>query len=275
MHFYLFLYMNLQRFSRFMAGLTREQKYVFYGSALISLSVFMPWYSDLDAFKTGDTFFGLTGPLYLIGVLLLIGGTTCLFTLTSRRVRDRMESIFSHLGDLYLIVAGFSIFLLILANSVYFHPKFGVNIALKDSRFGMTMAIVGAISMSVGGYFIRRRRAYRHEYNAEESGHLEPLIRMSETPDVPDVTMPPSAPIVSSTPSPSVSSSSSFPYIPRREHGEVAHRPSDAYGGGRAQDPEVHAEVRHEAFSPEPSYERDQTLEEVIESSSNRQEPLL
>lgn len=229
--------MTSRRFSRFLDSLTREQKYVFYGSVLMSLGVLMPWYSDIDAFKTGDTFFGFTGPLYLIGVLLFIAGIACFSTLASRRVRDRMERVFSHLGDLYLMTAGFSLFLLVLANSVYFHPKFGVNIALKESRFGMTVTVVGAILLGIGGYFIRRRRDRRHEYDAQEIGHLEPLIHMPEISETPVV------------PEPRDASS-------RREHGSVISSPPPP------------------PPPSEPSYARDQTLEEVMEDASH-QSPLL
>lgn len=155
-----------------------EQKLVFWGSVVIAASVFFPWYSDLDAFKTGDTFLGITGPLYLAGALLLGVGSISALTMVSRNMREKMERIFSVIGNFYVMAAGFSAFLLLLANSVYFHPKFGVNIAIKESRLGMLIALAGVIGLGVGGYLMRKQhRAYSH---LDIESNYEPLIKMPE-----------------------------------------------------------------------------------------------
>ncbi len=155
-----------------------QQKLVFWGSVAVMVSVFFPWYSDLDAFKTGDTFLGITGPLYLAGVLLLGISTISALTMISRNMHEKIERIFSAIGNFYMMAAGFSAFLLLLANSVYFHPKFGVNIAIKESRMGMLIALAGVIGLGIGGYMMRKsHRAYSH---LDIESNYEPLIKMPE-----------------------------------------------------------------------------------------------
>ncbi len=159
-------------------ALSGEQKLVFYGSLTMALSAVMPWYSDLDSFRTGDTFLGLTGPMYLVGLLFLgLGGVACA-TLFSRSVRDKIDQLFSSLGNFYMIAAGFSAFLLLLTNSVFFHPRFGVNVVIKETRFGMLFALGGVILLGVGAYFMRKRQ-HRHGHLDLESTY-EPLIKMPE-----------------------------------------------------------------------------------------------
>lgn len=167
-----------KRILQHLQGFSSEQKFVFWGSVAMIVSVFLPWYSDLDAFKTGDMFLGITGPLYLAGLLILGVGVVSATTLLSRNMRDKMERIFSLIGNFYVMSAGFSGFLLLLVNSVYFHPKFGVNIAIKESRVGMFLAFGGVVLLAFGGYLMRKRqRAYHH---VDIESNYEPLIKMPE-----------------------------------------------------------------------------------------------
>lgn len=155
-----------------------DQKIVFWGAVAMLASIVMPWYSDIDAFKTGDTYYGITGPLYLIGVLFLLLSVTVIATLFNYTVREKIELIFSKLATFYIMVGGFCGFLLLMANSVYFHPKFGVNIAIKSSGFGMWVALIGVVMVFCGGYALRKRRARHNEIDLES--RFEPLIKMPE-----------------------------------------------------------------------------------------------
>ncbi len=75
-----------------------------------------------------------------------------------------------------MIAGGFCAFLLLLANSVYFHPRFGVNIAIKSAGIGMWIALIGVGMMIYGGYTLRKRR----ERFSDMESRLEPLIKMPE-----------------------------------------------------------------------------------------------
>ena len=58
-----------QNFKNRLKSLKLSKKIIYFSSALTILSVFMPWYSDIDKFKIGDSFLGITGPLYLAGFI--------------------------------------------------------------------------------------------------------------------------------------------------------------------------------------------------------------
>ncbi|MCX6733253.1 MAG: hypothetical protein NTX63_00385 [Candidatus Peregrinibacteria bacterium] len=156
--------------------LPSDQKVIFWGAAAMAVSVILPWYSDIDAFKTGDTYFGITGPLYMIGILFLGLSGVAIATLFNYTVREKIEMIFSKLATYYMIAGGFCAFLLLLANSVYFHPRFGVNIAIKSAGIGMWVALIGVGMMLYGGYTLRKRR----ERFTDMESRLEPLIKMPE-----------------------------------------------------------------------------------------------
>ena len=146
-----------------------ESKLVFVGSLAIVISVFMPWYEDVDAFHMGDMFLGVTGPLYLVGfVLLLISGLT-LYVMMSEKKLDKLPLEKPHLN---LLVGISSLFLLVLSASVYFHTKFGVNITMKEMRFGMIAAFLGAFMIAAGG-FLQNKKGTSFE---EVEGKIEPLI---------------------------------------------------------------------------------------------------
>ncbi len=113
------------------------------GSGLTSLSVFLPWYSDIDRFNVGDTFLGITGPLYLTGFIVLISAITS-FAIIMKQVMGHGETrLPMQEGTFHMFGSIISIAMLILTNSVYFHPKFGISIAEKTIGFGMMIAFFG------------------------------------------------------------------------------------------------------------------------------------
>jgi hypothetical protein len=180
--------MPRKRISEIFKKLSFENRLVFIGSAVLLVSVFMPWYEDLDAFHMGDMFLGITGPLYLVGfILLLISG----FTLTVL-ISDSFEKKFGKLpleeAHLNMLVGISSLFLLVLSASVYFHTKFGVNITMKEMRFGMMAAFVGAGMITAGG-FLQNKKGSGFD-NIE--GKIEPLISLSREERMPqDINTPP------------------------------------------------------------------------------------
>ena len=59
-------------FKRRLKALDVTKKLVLVGSAIAVVSVFLPWYKDIDKFRTGDMFLGISGPLYLAGLIVLL-----------------------------------------------------------------------------------------------------------------------------------------------------------------------------------------------------------
>ncbi|MFA6550256.1 MAG: hypothetical protein WCT36_02785 [Candidatus Gracilibacteria bacterium] len=169
--------MPTKRLSQIISEMPFENKLIALGGLITALSVFLPWYQDIDAFKTGDMFLGITGPLYLIGVIMLLLGTGTVLTMISQKWKDKVARLGIELPMAHIMVAAFDLFLLVMTNSVYFHAKFGVNIMLKEFRFGMVAAFIGVGFMLIGGIFERRKGGVKWDTKAES----KPLIDITET----------------------------------------------------------------------------------------------
>jgi hypothetical protein len=147
------------------------------GAVILALSTLMPWYADLDSYRIGDQFLGITGPGSFVGLAILVLSVFSLWLFSYHLLERHAPVLPVREAILHLFVSIESLFLLVIVNSIFFHPKFGVNITLKESRFGMTIAFVGAIVMLVGAYMKNKE-----EVSANESvGKLEPLIKMGES----------------------------------------------------------------------------------------------
>lgn len=139
--------------------LSFEKKLLGIGSFILVLSLFLPWYQDLDSFKTGDVFLGITGPLYLAGFSLLAMGLGNLIFMYMEINGKKMPFMNMKFSTFYFISGIFAFFMLLLVNSVYFHAKFGINITLKQSQFGMFFAFIASSFITIGGYLSSRDKA--------------------------------------------------------------------------------------------------------------------
>lgn len=149
------------------------QKIVLIGSVLAMLGTFMPWYSDLDKFKTGDSFLGITGPMYLAGFLVLVGGLVSFTLILFKLMEKDVPNLPLKESYIHIFTGGLSVLMLILAASVYFHPKFGVNLTDKNMGFGMILDFVGIGLVALGGILALRSDK---EIDFGGSGKIEPLI---------------------------------------------------------------------------------------------------
>lgn len=150
--------MPQKRFYQIIKDLSFEKKLIAAGALLLAVSLFLPWYQDLDTFRTGDTFTGITGPMYLAGLTFLIISSSTLLLLVAQQVGIRFPTAYLRSPKIYLHYGIFSFYLLLLINSIYFHRNFGVNITLKQSGFGMFIAFIAAASLTIGGYLNTRER---------------------------------------------------------------------------------------------------------------------
>ncbi len=150
--------MPAKRINQLIKELPFEKKLMGAGSVLLALSVFFPWYQDLDSFKTGDVFLGITGPLYLLGISLL-GLAVFNIALIVSDALDKKMPLFAVKPASFFLASGLITFYLLMAiNSIYFHNKFGVNITVKESQFGMFLAFIAASLMTIGGYLSGREK---------------------------------------------------------------------------------------------------------------------
>lgn len=168
--------MPTQRINDLIGGLSFAKKLLFAGSVLMIISLFLPWYSDIDTFKTGDMFLGLTGPLYLAGFSLLGVAILNLSMVFMQSSTGKLTHIPVKASTLHLASGIFAFYLLILVNSVYFHAKFGVNITIKQSDFGMFFAFIASSLLTIGGYLTSRDRTVAMK--EFEQVAAEPILTM-------------------------------------------------------------------------------------------------
>lgn len=166
--------MSLARIKERFIRLPRHIKFIGIGGIILAISTVLPWYADLDTYRIGDQFLGITGPASFVGIVILLLSAVSLWVFSYHLLERSLPRLPVREAILHLFVAIESLFLLLLTNSIFFHPKFGVNITLKESRFGMTVAVIGSIILLIGAYMQNREQIRE----GDEIGKLEPLIRM-------------------------------------------------------------------------------------------------
>lgn len=169
--------MPQKRFHQVIVELSFEKKMIAAGALLLAVSLFLPWYQDIDTFRTGDTFTGITGPMYFAGLTFLIIASSSLLLLVAQQVGIRFPIAFLRSPRLYLHYGIVTFYLLLLVNSIYFHRNFGVNITLKQSGFGTFIAFIAAALMTIGGYLNTRERNEILKKFEEEAN--EPILTPS------------------------------------------------------------------------------------------------
>lgn len=152
------------------------KKLIMFGGAFATVCVFLPWYSDVDRFRVGNTFLGISGPLYLAGLLVLIAGALSLGICGLNLMKKPLPSLPIEENKLHVFTGGVSVFMVILSASVYFHSKFGINLADKSARMGMYLGIVGGILLIAGGLLSMKKE----EATEDEVGCAEPLIKIED-----------------------------------------------------------------------------------------------
>ncbi len=155
-------------------NLDKRKKLVLIGSVIAAIGVFLPWYQDIDKFRTGDMFLGITGPLYLVGLvvgLAAIGAFGLILLELLDKPKPKLPMKENHF---FIAGAGLSLLMLVLASSVYFHHKFGINLTDKSAGIGMIMAFIGSGGYLAGGILLERGKEMRIS-----EGKLEPLIDLN------------------------------------------------------------------------------------------------
>jgi len=126
------------------------KKLIAFGSLATFIAVFLPWYSDIDRFEIGETYLGITGPLYLTGILVMASAFVSI-ALIVLELSDKPLPKLPVSSDRYHIFgAAFSAFMFLIALSVYFHPKFGVNILEKRIGIGIVLGFGGVFLAIIG-----------------------------------------------------------------------------------------------------------------------------
>lgn len=153
--------------------LSFERKILVTGAFLMVISLFFPWYQDVDTFQFGNTYTGLNTPLYLIGLSFLGLSILTVALIASEQIRGKNSTLKIPHGKIYLFTGLFSFYQLFLATTIYFDKNFGVNIALKQSQFGMFSAYIAAALLTIGGYIaLSSKKAVMDAFEEETRPHV-------------------------------------------------------------------------------------------------------
>lgn len=155
--------------------LSLVKKAVLLGSFFTVISVFMTWYSDVDQFSIGESFIGLSGPLYLAGFFVFISGAVVMAMIAMELMERNLPKLPLKESQMYIAASALSFFLLIITASAYFHPKFGVNLTGKNLGFGMILSYIGSGLVMLGGLLSSKSKPVSFE---EAAGEIRPLIDM-------------------------------------------------------------------------------------------------
>lgn len=172
----------------FWKNLSLSHKISLIGSLTLIGSLFLKWFSDVDVFRSGDQYSGINGPLYFVGInmLILASANIAMILMKSARWKISEKITQSGLGK-YQMIAGFGVmYLMMIVNSVYFHPQFGLNILSKKSEMGVFVALMASVLMCVGGYM-----SYRKKFelmDAQDENNVENVVEQirSESPIMDD-----------------------------------------------------------------------------------------
>ncbi len=167
--------MSINRLKDIFLRLPLSQKLIGVGALILAVSTFFPWYSDVDSYRVGGQFSGLTGPTYMLGFAILGLAGASLWFFSYHLFERRRSRLPLKESTLQLFLSAEAAVLLLITNTVFLHPQFGVNILIREIRFGVTLAVIALGMMIVGGYLLRKEEA-SHADNFE--GRLEPLIKL-------------------------------------------------------------------------------------------------
>ncbi|PKL36538.1 hypothetical protein CVV38_01380 [Candidatus Peregrinibacteria bacterium HGW-Peregrinibacteria-1] len=154
-----------ERFKR----LLLSEKLIVTGGVIAFLGIFLPWYKDFDTFRTSGVFLGITGPLYLTGVIVGV----CAFaivTMSGLKMMGRKDWAFGiERSKLFIILSVVSFSALVIALSAFFHPKFGINITSKAVGIGSILSLVGTLSVFIGAFLLVKDEARHSELKNRET----------------------------------------------------------------------------------------------------------
>jgi len=168
-------------------NLPLPQKLIGAGALLALVGSLLPWYHDFNAFNHGVQFLGVTGPLYLVG-FIIIGLSIFSLILTGFYLLEKnLPDLPMKESLVYILSGATGLFLLLIANSVYFHNDFGTNITSKEYGMGMIVVLVGAIAVTLGGILQNRESGTARFINkfkeetslVEEEEKIDPVVELN------------------------------------------------------------------------------------------------
>jgi len=144
---------------RNLKNLSLDHKIIGIGSFLVLISCFLPWYQEYVVINSkniiGDEFLAITGPGYLVGVLLALFSVFSLGFIATHVFKFRTPRFSFDEGTMNVFLGVQSLIMVGILASIYFHSKFGVDISNKEVGYGMIMNLIGISFMILGGLKLR------------------------------------------------------------------------------------------------------------------------
>lgn len=159
------------------------KKVVLLSSLGLMISTVMPWYDERNSFGVGESYLGIQGPFFLIGLMVLGFGAISFFHLFLPLTGKNFFKTKGKSGLTSFFLGIQSLLLLIVANSIFYHPDFGANISSKSTRFGMTFAFISLGLMALSGWLSRNKEDAESEEVIEDfEERIPPVMRSYEAP---------------------------------------------------------------------------------------------
>lgn len=168
------------------------KKAILAGSAALMLSTVMPWYDLRNSFGVGNTYLGIQGPLFVIGFLVLGCGAVSFFNMFFPLMGRQFFNLRKRGGSTAMLLGGQALLLLLVANSIFYHPDFGASVSNKATRFGMVITFASIGMMIIAGWIARHKEGEEGEEWAQTPADAEV---MKEATSLGTMNRPTSAPI--------------------------------------------------------------------------------
>lgn len=146
-----------QRLKQGFLRLPPMKKVILISSFTLCVSTVLPWYDQRNNFGVGDTFLGIQGPLFAVGLVVLGCGAVSFFNMFLPLMGRNFFDLKRKSGSLALSLGTQALLLLLVANSIFFHPEFASTINSKATRFGMMTAFFSIGALMIAGWWVNRK----------------------------------------------------------------------------------------------------------------------
>lgn len=165
-----------QRLKQGFLRLPPMKKVILISSFTLSLSTVLPWYDQRNNFGVGETYLGLQGPLFTVGLIILGCGVISFLNIFIPLFGRNFFELKRKTGTLALSFGVQSLLLLLVANSIFFHPDFAATINNKGTRFGMILAFLSIGTLMISGWWVRRKERSAGAEGEEREYEMEDII---------------------------------------------------------------------------------------------------
>ena len=139
--------MDTQNVLKKIAELPLSSKLIGLLSFITIVSTFLPWYSDTDKLNTGVTYLGITGPLYLTGIIIILAAGLSLYQIVQKVLDLNFFKSGSVEKPIHSMVSTTILLLCLIDISAFYHPSFGINITDKNAGIGILLASFSTVGV--------------------------------------------------------------------------------------------------------------------------------